>query len=557
MSRLQPATLVLGGALALSGCVVGPNYRPAPTPPVAAGQFAAGNATGFSTLPPPPRWWHLYDDPAIDGYVEQALTANTDLRVASANLARARALLSEARAGRLPSTTIIGSGGYSRSVVGGGSAISTVGTGTGGTGTGGTGTGGTGTGGTGTGGTGTGGTGTGGTGGTGPGGTGTGGTTTTTTGTSATGGRFDSQYYSAALDVSYELDLFGRVRRTIAAARADAAATEAARDFVRVTVAAETTRAYADACAAGEQFGVAQQSLQLQTQTFGLTERLYTAGRGTPLDVARARALLEETRATLPTYAANRRVALFRLAVLTGQAPEVPLTAAAACVRPPRLTTPLPVGDGTALLQRRPDIREADRNLAAATARIGVATAALYPQVTLGGSIGSSGLTPGALFSSNGLTFNVGPLISWTFPNVAVARARIAEARASNEGALASFDGAVLTALQDTETALAALAGESERYASLTRSRDFNAEAARIVRLRYGAGRENFLAVLDAERTLANTQALLAVSEATLSSDQISLFKALGGGWENAPAITRVNQAASGSSSISASAVRN
>ena len=496
------AALLVASALALSGCVVGPNYRPAPTPPVAAGQFAAGNAPSFSTLPPPPRWWHLYDDPAIDGYVEQALTANTDLRVASANLAHARALLSEARAGRLPSTTISGSGGYERvlgSSTGGNAAAASGGN-----------------------------------------------------------GHSDTQYYSSALDVSYELDLFGRVRRTIAAARADAAASEGARDYVRVTVAAETTRAYSDACAAAEQFGVAQQSLQLQIGTFGLTERLYTAGRGTPLDVARARALVEETRATLPTYAANRRAALFRLAVLTGQAPEVPLTAAAACVRPPRLTTALPVGDGTALLKRRPDIREADRNLAAATARIGVATAALYPQVTLGGSIGTSGLTPGALFNSSGLTFNVGPLISWTFPNVAVARARIAEARANNEGALASFDGTVLTALQDTETALASLAGESERYASLTRSRDLYAEAARIVRLRYAAGRENFLAVLDAERTLATTQASLAASEATLSADQISLFKALGGGWENAPAVaTTAVQAASGSSSISASAVRN
>ena len=529
----QRLTAPFAAALVLGGCVMGPNYRPAPTPPVAAGQFAAGAAASFSTLPPPPRWWHLYDDPAIDDYVEQALTANTDLRIASANLARVRALLSEVRAGRLPSTTIVGSGGYSRSAIGG-SATSMGGTGTGGTG------------------------------GTGTGGTGTGGTGTGRTGTSSSGGRFETQYYSAALDVSYEVDLFGRVRRSIAAARAGAAAIEAARDFVRVTVAAETTRAYADACAAGEQLGVAQQSLRLQTQTFGLTDRLYTAGRGTLLDVSRARALLEETRATLPTYAANRRVALFRLAVLTGQAPEVPLAAAAACMRPPRLPTPLPVGDGTALLQRRPDIREADRNLAAATAQIGVATAALYPQVTLGGAIGSSGLTPGALFSSAGLTFNVGPLISWTFPNIAVARARINEARASNEGALANFDGVVLTALQDTETALAALAGEGERFTSLRRARDFNAEAARIVRLRYAAGRENFLAVLDAERTLANTQALLAVSEATLSSDQISLFKALGGGWENAPAVARITvpqrsatQAASGNSSISASAVRN
>jgi len=199
------------------------------------------------------------------------------------------------------------------------------------------------------------------------------------------------------------------------------------------------------------------------------------------------------------------------------------------------LRHPVPVGDGTALIRRRPDIRQADRTLAAATARIGVATAALYPKVSLGGSVGTSGISVGQLGSDRGLTFSVGPLLSWTFPNITVARARIRQAEASNEAALARFDGTVLTALQETDTALTDLAGELDRQAALQAARDYSAEAARIVGLRYGAGAENFLAVIDAQRTLATGEANLAASRAQLTTRQVEVFKALGGGWENAP----------------------
>ena len=547
MKRLNA---IVAAAALLGGCVLGPNFRHPPTPAVAAGPFVAATGPGtFSSAPPPPRWWHLYDDPVLDRYIETALSANTDLRTAVANLDRARGLLIEARGARLPSTTLSASGGYVRSNGSGGSSGgigSTTGGSTTGSGTTGGSTTGTGT---------------------------TGGTGTTTTTGSRTGS-YEGQFYSTNLDVRYELDLFGRVRRSVEAARADYAAIEAARDVVRVSVAAETTRAYADACAAAQQLAVAKRTLALQNETYALTERLYQAGRDTPLDTNRAHALVEQTRATLPTLAADQRAALYRLAVLIGQPPELPLPEAAACMRPPRLTVPLPVGDGTALLQRRPDIRQADRTLAAATARIGVATAALYPQVTLGGSIGNSAISIAGLGSSDGLTFNVGPALSWTFPNVTTARARIIQARASNAAALASFDGTVLGALRDTETSLSDLVGETERYRALAASRTYSAEAARIVRLRYSAGRENFLAVLDADRTLANAEAALAQSEALLSSDQIAVFKQLGGGWdaESMPAaalgraasgsagpaaIGSAGQAASGSGSNSASAVRN
>ena len=505
--RWVPAFAGMTLAVLLSACTLGPNFHPAPTPTAAAGRFVAADSIAVSSEPLPARWWQLYDDPVLDALVTEALTANTDVRVATANLRRARAVLSETRSLRLPTTNLSASASYLRSNGSSGSG------GSGSTGGGATGTGTTGTG-TGTTGTGT--------------GTGTGGTGTT----GVSGGGYEGQFYSAGLDVSYELDLYGRVRRDIEASRADVAAVAAQRDTVRTSVAAETARAYADACSAAAQLAVARQSLELQQQTYQLTETLAFAGRGTPLDTSRARAQYEQVRATLPPFAAARRDALFRLSVLTGHAPEEVPAAAAACTVPPRLRRALPVGDGTALLQRRPDIRQADRALAAATARIGVATASLYPQVRLGGSIGTSAISLGGLTSDGGFRFNVGPLLSWTFPNVTVARARIRQARASSEAALATFDGTVLTALRETETALNDLSSELDRQAALTAQRDFSAEASRIVGLRYGAGKENFLAVLDAQRTLAQAEAALAASRAALIDDEVAAFKALGGGWD-------------------------
>jgi multidrug efflux system outer membrane protein len=498
---------VIFAALALGACAVGPNFRPPATPSASAGKYIAADSIAVSSEPLPEKWWQLYDDPALDALVAEALTANTDLRVATANLRRARAILSETRSQRLPSTAISASAKYLKS---NGSSGGVSGGSTGG--------------GTGTSGTGSSGSGTSGTGSTGS--------------TAVSGGGYEGQYYSSGLDISYELDLYGRVRRDIEASHADFAAQEAQRDTVRTSVAAETARAYADACSAALQISVAQRSLSLQLETVDLTERLAFAGRGTPLDTSRARAQYEQVRATLPPFVAARRDALYRLSVLTGHPPEETPPAAAACTTPPVLKHPLPVGDGTALIKRRPDIRQADRTLAAATARIGVATAALYPKISLGGSVGTSGISIGQLGSDRGLTFSVGPLLSWTFPNITVARARIRQAEATSESALASFDGTVLTALKETDVALTDLAGELDKQAALTDARDYSAEAARIVGLRYGAGAENFLAVLDARRTLATAEANLAASRAQLTADQIAVFKALGGGWENAPETT-------------------
>ncbi|HVL43159.1 MAG TPA: TolC family protein, partial [Brevundimonas sp.] len=205
--------------------------------------------------------------------------------------------------------------------------------------------------------------------------------------------------------------------------------------------------------------------------------------------------------------------------------------AARSCARPPQLTQPVPIGDGARLLARRPDVRRAERELAAAAARVNVATADLFPRITLGGGLGATALDAGGLGDSENFRFSVGPLISWSFPNVFAARARIEQADAASEAALARFDQAVLVALQETETALANYANELDRRAALQAARDEAATAARLSRLRFDAGADSFLTVLDAERTLAAADAQLAASDALVTTYQISLFKALAGGW--------------------------
>lgn len=470
MKRL--ATVLLA-AVALAGCVMGPDHRdPRPGSP-AQTPFLSGNSPAFTGDEPPGRWWSLFGDPVLDRLVEQALRENTDLRVAAANLRRARAVLRETRSGLFPTADFSASATYSRQS---GDQIGFVGA----------------------------------------------------------GGEGES--YDAGVDAIYQLDLFGRIRRAIQASRADLGAAQGAFDVSRITVAAETARAYADACGAGRQLAVARESLRIQEQTFDLTRRLLEGGRATALETSQAGAQLEQVRATVPTLEAQRQTALFRLSVLTGRPPAEFPAEVAACEAPPALDRPLPVGDGASLLARRPDIRQAERELAAATARVGVATASLYPQVTLGGSLGTSATSLSGLGSGDSFRFSIGPLISWSFTDLFVGRARVAQAEASAEGALANFEGTWLRALEEAESALTRYARELDRLAALRRARSQSAEAARIARLRYQAGRESFQVVLDAERVTVQVDASVAQSEAQLSDNLVSLFLALGGGWQDSEA---------------------
>jgi NodT family efflux transporter outer membrane factor (OMF) lipoprotein len=374
---------------------------------------------------------------------------------------------------------------------------------------------------------------------------------TTLSGAAPTYGRTSSQValgqgasvtYSGAFTASYQLDLFGRVRRAVQAARANAEALAATRDAVRVTVAAQTASAYANACGYAEQLAVARHSIDLLQRTYDLTVAQRDAGALSDFDLDRQAALLDQAKALLPPLEGQRRASLFALATLIGGTPSETPPQAAACQKPPTLTRPLPVGDGTALLKRRPDIRESELLLRAATARIGVAAADLYPTITLGGTVSDGVFFASEISNYNAVTYSVGPALSWSIPNVLVARAHVKEASAQAASALASFDGVVLTALRDTDTALATYGAELDHHRSLLAAQKDAADALRLADIQFKVGAASFIDLLNAESTVVSADQAVAVSDQTLSADQVAVFQALGGGWEDAPPIpyTRV-----------------
>lgn len=446
----------------LAGCAVGPDHVVPIAPAPAAGAFVTAAPATDPGAPLPDDWWRLYDDPALDRLITRALTGNTDLRVAIANLARARAVVGEARAGRLPTTGLSAQAGY-----GNGGQLSGFQSGT------------------------------------------------------------EQLGANGGLAMSWEADLFGRVHRTIEAARADAAAIEAARDMVRVTVVAETARAYVAACTLAGSAAIARELLTIAETDLRLVSLRERAGLAGRLDVERSAAAVANARAAIPSLDDQRRIALFELAALIGVTPTEAPGEAIACTRPPELRGALPVGDGAALLRRRPDIREAERMLAADTARIGVATADLYPRISFGGSAGYGQNDKGP----SGFSFSVGPLLSWSFPNIAVARNRIRQAEAQGEASLARFDGVVLTALKEVEQALSGYAASAERDAALADAVARADNAHRLALARYRAGSISQLDVIVAQRTLLDARAASADSVRRLADARILLFKALGGGW--------------------------
>jgi outer membrane protein TolC len=233
----------------------------------------------------------------------------------------------------------------------------------------------------------------------------------------------------------------------------------------------------------------------------------------------------------VPALIAERQAALFRLATLTGRTPQQLPTGVGGRRETLRLDRPIPVGDGAGLLARRPDVRAAERRLAAATARIGVATADLYPRIRLGGSVGSTAASFGDILSGGALRWLLGPLLSWNV-NQGPARARIAGAEADTQAALATFDGTILRAVEETETALSNYGRLLERRAALQGARDQALRAAEITRARQREGQINSLELLDAERTFADAEAELARADATIANAQVELFRALGGGWQ-------------------------
>lgn len=467
-------TLLLG-ASALTACATGPDYKAPATPSTAAGAFIGAAASpAVSTAQPDDNWWRLYSDPVLDGLIQEALAANTDIRVAVARLEKARAQLRGARSDRLPQTSLSGQPSYGRA-----SAARTL-----------------------------------------------------------PGTDRENWTVDAGLDVSYEVDLFGRVKRSIEAANGDVSAAAGDADAVRVAVVADTARAYVDATSSAERIAVAQQTVALLDNSIRITNARFEVGRSDRLDVIRTTSLRDSQAALIPALNADRESALFRLATLTGRTPQELPPAIRDQKTTPDLKQPIPVGDGRTLLARRPDVRAAEQRLAADIARIGIATADLYPRITLGGSIGTTAIGGGDILGGGPFRWLLGPLINWAFPNQEANRARIAAAKADASASLATFDGTVLRALEETETALSVYAHALERRDTLKAARESAARAARISLARQREGRIDFLTVLDAQRTLAAADSELATADRAVAFAQIDLFRALGGGWtsDQAPA---------------------
>ncbi|WP_375290958.1 efflux transporter outer membrane subunit [Qipengyuania sp.] len=466
--HIRNLTLSAVSALALAACAAGPDHiASTPIRDVETGPFLPAEADVVSPAPLPQDWWRLYDDPVLDGLVADALAANTDIRQSVARIDRARAALRGARSDRLPQVGLDASAGYGRTPE-----------------------------------------------------------AQTLPGQDRDGGQF-----SIGADIAYEVDLFGRVSSGVAAARGDVAAARADAEAVRVMVVADTTRAYADAASAAARLRVARSIVDLLEDSLRLTRLRHDAGYTDGLAVARIESLLEQRAATIPAIEAERRAALFALATLTGRAPAALPANIGERTVPLEIEAPLPVGDGSQLLARRPDVRAAEQRVLADGARIGVARADLYPRITLGGSIGSDTSKLGDLFTGGPLGFLLGPLIDWAFPNREPVYARIDAAEADARGSLAAFDGTVLVALQEAETALSDYARALERRRILVAAVESAERAARIVRAQNREGLINSLDTLDAERTLAETRATLADQDAEVSRRQIAVFRALGGGW--------------------------
>ena len=474
LASLAPLVPLVPLVLALAACTVGPNYS-LPKAAVVNAPFADAplpdvDGHHVSQQPVPPDWWHLYDDPVLEKLVSEALKSNTDLRVAAANLARSQEALGVAEA----------QGGFS----GGADAAF------------------------------------------------------------ARAQESGQQYLifgkipvsnegDAGIHVSYEFDLFGKLRRGVEAANAESEATQAAGDLARITVVADVVRAYIENCSAAEELKIAQQSLALQKERVDVSRRLRDAGRGNTPDVTSGQTQVESLTADIPRYTARRKIAQYQLAMLLARAPSDLPPAVLSCNTVPQIKQALPVGDGAAMLKRRPDVREAERQLAASTARIGVATGALYPTVSFGASAGTVGLAED-LGNAQTNYWRFGPLISWTFPANG-ARGRVREAQDASTAALAHFDGVVLNALRETETSLATYVADYTRADALRAALKSATESASETHRLYVGGRESFIADLDATRTLTSIRSQVAAAEGQVAIDQANLFLTLGGGWESKP----------------------
>ncbi|MBI5137065.1 MAG: efflux transporter outer membrane subunit [Nitrospirae bacterium] len=351
----------------------------------------------------------------------------------------------------------------------------------------------------------------------------------------STGGSVTRTLYAAGFDARWELDLFGGVRRADEAARAQEEASIEDLHDVLVSLTAEVALNYVELRAFESRLAIVQASVAAQRDTYDLARWRRDAGLATDLDVERARSSLAQSQAQIPTLRTGRAQAANRLAVLLGRPPGAPDVAMSGAGPIPAPPPEVAVGIPADALQRRPDVRRAERRLAAQTAQVGVAASGRWPAPALTGSIGLEAANPARLVTDAVRTFAVGAGIPWTLFDGGRLRQGVAVQDALREQALVAYQAAVLAALADVEDALAAYAGEQARRAALAEAVGAAERAADLAREQYAAGLADNLAVLDAQRSLLSLQDQMVVSEGGAVSALIRLYKALGGGWSPLP----------------------
>jgi NodT family efflux transporter outer membrane factor (OMF) lipoprotein len=469
---MRPTIIIFIAVVILAGCAVGPDYQQPKvnTPSQWTSSLDGGETNGPADLA---GWWKNFNDTNLDSLMVTAVQSNLTLKVAEARVREARAQKGVVSAGLWPS--LGSSASYTRNHYGA-HTFPPLG--------------------------------------------------------DFSGIPLDYNLYDANFDAAWELDVFGGTRRAVQAASAEIGAAEYSQRDVLVSLLAEAARDYISARAYQQRLTIARDNIKVERDVLDLTSNRFDNGLGSDLDVEQARALLDTTEAGVPSLQTGFDDSVYELSVLLGQQPGA-LMEDMTAKRDIPLTPPLvPVGLPSDLLLRRPDVQKAEQELVAATAQIGVAKADLYPKFSLTGLAGVQSVSAGNWFNYSSKYWDAGPTVQWELFEAGSIVANIHVQNAKQEEALDQYQQTVLTALQDTESALTAYAREQVRRESLNQSVEADRRALDLATQLYQTGLADFLRVLDSESSLYTAQDALVQSDQAVSLDLVQLYKALGGGWE-------------------------
>ena len=469
--------LPLAAALLAGGCAVGPDYRE-PKPALDASFVNAPAAAANPSSADIATFWRGFGDAELTALIDRAIAVNGDVRIAQARLQESRANLQGARAELLPNIGVAADAGRTL--------------------------------------------------------------TPEYLLPGASRSQRTTSFYDAGFTASWELDFFGRNRRASESAAAQLDSSQAGVHAAQTVVAAEVARNYLELRGLQLRLAVARDSIVNQRESLRLTSARLDAGRGTQLDVARAQTQLAGTEAILPTLQSAVDRSSYRIATLVAE----PLREVAARLATPRLLPTLPVTDLSALplgtpeqlLRRRPDLVQSERQLAAATAEIGVATADLFPRVNLVGLIGFATNQLGGFGAATSQQYSLAAGLTWPLLDFGRVRSRISASEARALQSLASYEQTVATALEETESALSQFSHSAEQTDKLAIAAASAEQAARLSKLRFDAGAVDFLIVLDAERQSLIARDALVLAQVGQATALVSVYRALGGGWSEAPA---------------------